>query len=309
MKFPEALKKGDNVFVFCPSSPIFPEDLEKCEKAIKDLGFNPVFGKSLRESYGGYIAGSPEIRVADLHEAFSREDIKGIICAKGGYSASLMLDKIDYELIRNNPKVFVGYSDVTNLHVVFNQKCDLGTYHGPMVKSNMFENFNDYTKNSFLEALENEKWIHKNPDYIEISVLETGNNNFDEVEGIITGGNLAIIATTLGTWYEIDVKDKILFLEDVEEPVGSIHRMLTHLKNCGKLNECKAIIFGNFADCGNKYDENYGVMEMLKDFFKDYDKPVIYNFESGHAKPFLATVPLGATCKINVKTKEISFEK
>ena len=145
--------------------------------------------------------------------------------------------------------------------------------------------------------------------YIEISVLETGNNNFDEVEGIITGGNLAIIATTLGTWYEIDVKDKILFLEDVEEPVGSIHRMLTHLKNCGKLNECKAIIFGNFADCGNKYDENYGVMEMLKDFFKDYDKPVIYNFESGHAKPFLATVPLGATCKINVNTKEISFEK
>jgi len=86
---------------------------------------------------------------------------------------------------------------------------------------------------------------------------KTGNNNFDEVEGIITGGNLAIIATTLGTWYEIDVKDKILFLEDVEEPVGSIHRMLTHLKNCGKLNECKAIIFGNFADCGNKYDENY----------------------------------------------------
>lgn len=75
----------------------------------------------------------------------------------------------------------------------------------------MFENFNDYTKNSFLEALENEKWIHKNPDYIEISVLETGNNNFDEAEGIITGGNLAIIATTLGTWYEIDVKDKILF--------------------------------------------------------------------------------------------------
>ena len=144
MIFPEPLKKGDNVFLFCPSSPIIPEeDIEKCKKVITDLGFNPVIGKSLYENYGGYMAGKAEIRIEDLHKAFSRKNIKGIFCVKGGYSASQLLDKIDYELIRNNPKVFVGYSDVTNLHIVFNQKCNLGTYHGPMVKSNMINDFNE----------------------------------------------------------------------------------------------------------------------------------------------------------------------
>ena len=313
MIFPEPLKKGDNVFLFCPSSPIIPEeDIEKCKKVIIDLGFNPVIGKSLYENYGGYMAGKAEIRVEDLHEAFSRKDIKGVFCVKGGYSASQLLDKIDYELIKNNPKVFVGYSDVTNLHIVFNQKCNLGTYHGPMVKSNMINDFNDYTKTSFFEAMEKNVTKYVEPENMPLSILTEGNVSSEAINGVLTGGNMAIIVTTLGTQYEIDTKDKILFLEDVDEEIGSLNRMLTHLKYAGKLSDCKAVVFGNFVVCKNTYtkeNQHYELLELLKDFFADYDKPVIYGMESGHKKPYMFTLPLGAKCSINLQNKEILFEK
>ena len=313
MIFPEPLKKGDNVFLFCPSSPIIPEeDIEKCKKVIIDLGFNPVIGKSLYENYGGYMAGKAEIRVEDLHEAFSRKDIKGIFCVKGGYSASQLLDKIDYKLIKNNPEVFVGYSDVTNLHIVFNQKCNLGTYHGPMVKSNMINDFNDYTKTSFFEAMEKNVTKYEEPENMPLSILTEGNVSSEAINGVLTGGNMAIIVTTLGTQYEIDTKDKILFLEDVDEEIGSLNRMLTHLKYAGKFSDCKAVVFGNFVVCKNTYtkeNQHYELLELLKDFFADYDKPVIYGMESGHKKPYMFTLPLGAKCSINLQNKEILFEK
>ncbi|RRD39994.1 LD-carboxypeptidase [Leptotrichia sp. OH3620_COT-345] len=316
MNFPNSLKKGDKVFLLCPSSPIIAdEDIKKCCKVIEKLGFFPIMGKSLYENYGGYMAGNPEVRVQDLHEAFSRNDIKGIFCVKGGYSASQLLDKIDYNLIKNNPKVFVGYSDITNLHIVFNQKCNLGTYHGPMVKSNMFNDFNSYTEISLFEALEKEKWKYKEPENKKLHLLNENNltNSSLTVKGPLIGGNLAISVSTLGTPYEIDTKGKILFLEDVDEKTGSIDRMLTHLKYSGKLDDCHGIILGNFADCSNTYktsnDEIYELNELFNDFFKDYDKPVIYGIESGHGKPFMATLPLGSVCTINTQTKEIFFEK
>ena len=313
MIFPEPLKKGDNVFLFCPSSPIIPEeDIEKCKKVIIDLGFNPVIGKSLYENYGGYMAGKAEIRIEDLHEAFSRKDIKGIFCVKGGYSASQLLDKIDYELIKNNPKVFVGYSDVTNLHIVFNQKCNLGTYHGPMVKSNMINDFNEYTKTSFFEAMEKNETKYEEPENMPLSILTEGNTPSENISGVLTGGNMAIIVTTLGTQYEIDTRGKILFLEDVDEEIGSLNRMLTHLKYAGKFSDCKAVVFGNFVVCKNTYtkeNQHYELLELLKDFFADYDKPVIYGMESGHKKPYMFTLPLGAKCSINLQNKEILFEK
>ena len=316
MNFPKPLKKGDNVFLLCPSSPVIAEeDIKKCSEIIENMGYIPVIGKSLYENYGGYMAGSAKIRVDDLHEAFSREDIKGIFCVKGGYSASHLLDKLDYNLIANNPKVFAGYSDITNLHIVFNQKCNLGTYHGPMVKSNMFNDFNEYTEKSFFEAIECSEWKYKEPENKSLSLLNAKNINdsVSHIKGILTGGNLAIIAASLGTPYEIDTKDKILFLEDVDEKIGSLDRMLTHLKYSGKLDDCNGIILGNFADCKNTYEtinnQIYELDELLKDFFGNYDKPVIYGMESGHAKPYMATLPLGAECKINIKTKEITFTK
>ena len=320
MNFPEPLKQGDKVFLVCTSSPILEEDIEKCKEVVKKLGFEPVLGESLFENIGGYMAGMPEIRVKDLHRAFSDNEVKGIFCVKGGFSASQLLDKLDYELIRNNPKVFAGYSDVTNLNIVFNQKCNLGTFHGPMVKSNMFDDFNDFTKKSFLDVLDKkkgERWKFKNPMdeesgvEKEISLLNKKNFENKKISGEIIGGNLSIIVTTLGTDYEIDTKGKILFIEEIEEEISRIDRMMTHLKYAGKFEDCNGVLFGNFSGCENTYGKNYELMDFLQGFFKDYEKPVIYGLESGHEKPDLVTIPLGAKCSVEIRKDgtEIYFEK
>lgn len=320
MNFPEPLKQGDKVFLVCTSSPILEEDIEKCKEVVKKLGFEPVLGESLFENIGGYMAGMPEIRVKDLHRAFSDNEVKGIFCVKGGFSASQLLDKLDYELIRNNPKVFVGYSDVTNLNIVFNQKCNLGTFHGPMVKSNMFDDFNDFTKKSFLDVLDKkkgERWKFKNPMdeesgvEKEISLLYKKNFENKKISGEIIGGNLSIIVTTLGTDYEIDTKGKILFIEEIEEEISRIDRMMTHLKYAGKFEDCNGVLFGNFSGCENTYGKNYELMDFLQKFFKNYEKPVIYGLESGHEKPDLVTIPLGAKCSVEIRKDEteIYFEK
>ncbi len=320
MNFPEPLKQGDKVFLVCTSSPIFEEDIEKCKKIVKELGFEAVLGESLFGNIGGYMAGTPEIRIKDLHRAFADDEIKGVFCVKGGFSASQLLDKLDYELIKNNPKVFVGYSDVTNLNIVLNQKCNLGTFHGPMIKSNMFCDFNDFTKKSFLNVLnrkKSEKWEFENPIdektgvEKEISLLYKKDFENKKITGKLTGGNLSIIVTTLGTDYEIDTKGKIFFIEEIEEEISRIDRMMTHLKYAGKFEDCNAVLLGNFSKCKNTYGENYELMDFLKDFFKDYEKPVIYGLESGHEKPDLVTMPLGAKCvvEINENKNKIYFEK
>ena len=318
MNFPKPLERGNKVFLICTSSPILEEDVEKCVQIVKKTGFEPVLGKSLFENIGGYMAGTCEIRVNDLHAAFSNPEIKGIFCVKGGFSASQLLDKIDYKIIKNNPKIFIGYSDVTNLNIAFNQKCNLGTFHGPMVKSNMFDDFNDFTKNSFFQAINmknGEKWKLENPKdektglEKEISLLYKKNFENKIVSGELTGGNLSIIVTTLGTDYEIDTKGKILFIEEIEEEISRIDRMMTHLKYAGKFDDCEAVLFGNFAGCENTYGEYYELSDFLCDFFKDYNKPVLLGIESGHEKPNLVTLPLGATCFVDIEKKEIFFEK
>ena len=324
IKFPQAPKYGDKVFLICTSSPILPEEIEKCKQIIKNLGFYPVAGKSLSQNIGGYMAGSADIRINDLHEAFSNPEIKAIFCVKGGFSSSQLLDKIDYELIKKNPKLFVGYSDVTNLNVVFNQKCELGTYHGPMIRSNMLYDFNEFTKKSFLFAINQknrEKWRLENPNSKKLNLLNKNNfieieikrekenkeqikkeikSKFREIQGELIGGNLSLLVTTLGTDYEIDTKDKILFIEEIEEEISRIDRMMTHLKLSGKFDDCRAILFGNFDGCENTYDPNYTLDDFLNNFFKDFKKPVITGIECGHKKPDLVTLPLGAECTINI---------
>ena len=323
IKFPQAPKYGDKVFLICTSSPILPEEIEKCEQIVENLGFKTVLGKSLSRNIGGYMAGNADVRVNDLHSAFSNPEIKSIFCVKGGFSSSQLLDKIDYKLIKKNPKVFVGYSDVTNLNIVFNQKCGLGTYHGPMVRSNMLNDFNEFTKNSFFSALNYEngkKWKLENPSGKKIILLNR--NNFSEIEkkekireikGELIGGNLSLLVTTLGTDYEIDTKDKILFIEEIEEEISRIDRMMTHLKLSGKLDDCRAILFGNFDGCENTYNPSYTLDNFLNSFFKDYKKPVITGIECGHKKPDLVTLPLGAECTIDIHSNlskvEIYFKK
>lgn len=302
MIFPNKLKKGDTVAIIAPSSPVTNSEADSCKKLVEDMGYKVKMGRCTYESIHGYSAGTGESRADDINEMFADKEVKAIWCIRGGDTSSHTMDKLDFEMIRNNPKIFVGYSDVTNLNIYFNQKCGFVTFHGPMVKSNMLNAYDQFTKSSFEKALNMQsELILKNPVGEDFKVMIDGN-----AEGPIIGGNLSLIVSMIGTPYEVDTKGKILFIEDVDENVRRLDRMMYQLKYSNKLEEAAGIIFGDFADCINEQDETYTVVEMLKDVLADYKKPVMYNIKSGHCFP-MSTIPLGSNCVMSAGLKMIKF--
>jgi muramoyltetrapeptide carboxypeptidase len=302
MLFPNKLEAGDTIAIIAPSSPVTKDEADSCKRLVEDMGYNVKMGKCTYESIHGYLAGTGKSRADDINEMFADNEVKAIWCIRGGDTSSHTMDKLDFNLIKNNPKIFVGYSDATNLNINFNQKCGFITFHGPMVKSNMLNAYDKFTKLSFEKALNmQDELILENPAREDFKVMIEGS-----AEGTIIGGNLSIIVSMIGTPYEIDTKDKILFIEDVDESVKRLDRMMHQLKYSNKLNDAAGIIFGDFSDCINEKDEDYTVVEMLKDVLTDYKKPVMYNIKSGHCFP-MSTIPLGANCNIDTKLKMIKF--
>ena len=250
MIFPEKLKKGDTIGLVAPASRIALENIPKCVEAVEALGYKVVLGNSADKFFMVYLSGSDDVRAQDLNEMFGRKDIQGIFCLRGGFGCCRGVDKLDLPVIRSNPKVFVGYSDVTILHLVFNQMCNMVTYHAPMVSSNMISQFDDYTKKSFLDTLFMDKELEfQNPEGKKIETLTGGYG-----EGQLVGGNLCLMATTLGTPYEIDTKGKILFIEELGECTYKVDRLLHQLKHSGKLSEVEGIILGNFKNCDPEHE-------------------------------------------------------
>lgn len=302
MFFPDKLKKGDTVAIIAPSSPVPTEKADACKKLVEGMGYKVKMGRCTYQSLHGYSAGLGKSRAEDINEMFGDKEVKAIWCIRGGDTSSHTMDKLDFEMIKNNPKIFVGYSDVTNLNVNFNQKCGFITFHGPMVKSNMLNDYDDFTRKSFEKAINMEDEILlENPQNEEFQVMIDGC-----AQGTIVGGNLSLLVSMIGTPYEVDTKDKILFIEDVDENVRRLDRMMYQLKYSNKLKDSAGIIFGDFTDCVNEQDSEYSVVEMLKDVLADYNKPVMYNIKSGHCFP-MSTIPLGANCTIDTRTKSIRF--
>ncbi len=302
MIYPKKLKKGDTVGIICTSSPISENRVSQCKEALEGLGYQVKLADNLGKKYGGYMAGDAISRGKAFNAMFSDKDVNAIFCARGGFASSGMLPFIDFEIVKKNPKIFVGYSDVTNLHVVLNQICNLVTFHGPMVSSNIVEHFDSYTSESFFHCIDMpEKYELKNPPGMDFQVMQEGT-----ATGTLTGGNLALLSATIGTSYEIDTKGKILFIEEIKEAVPRIERYFTHLAHSGKLNDAAGLILGRFLDCRNENDPSYGYLELLKDFFKGLGKPILYDIQAGHGHP-TATLPMGATCTMNTFKRSISF--
>lgn len=299
----KALKLGVTIGVIAPSSPTTDENVKKAEETLKNMGFKVKMGRSVFERHG-YLAGSDDVRACDINSMFEDKEVDGIICIRGGYGTPRILDKIDYEIIRNNPKVFVGYSDITALHIAFNQIAGLVTFHGPMAASDMIRNFSSFSKEYLFKAIMDNKPMGKifNPEGEEIITINGG-----KAEGTIIGGNLCLIADTIGTPYEIDVKGKILFIEEVEEEPYRIDRMLNQLRLSGKLNEAEAIILGDFNKCNAKNpNESLTLEQVIDDYFKPLNKPVIYNLQAGHCKP-MVTIPFGVKARLDADKKELTI--
>lgn len=302
LRKPKSLKAGDTICIIAPASPTERENVLKAEKAVRKLGFNVILGESCFEEYA-YLSGKDEIRAKDLNNAFSNKNIDGILCLRGGYGTPRILDMVDYDLIKNNPKVFIGYSDITSLHIAITQKSNLVTFHGPMAASNMVDDFDAFTRENLLRTItENSGYNIENPENQYIRSLNSG-----YAEGEIIGGNLTLITSSLGTPYEIDTKGKLLFIEEIAERPYQIDRMLTQLRLANKFNEASGIMFGDFNNCVAKEGhKTFQLVDIFKEIVSICGKPIIYNVRSGHCKPMI-TIPFGIKAALDANKCEIKI--
>ena len=293
MIWPTPLKYGDKVAITAPSSPVSDEKLEMSVESIKFLGLEPVVMPSCNMAHG-YLAGPDKQRADDINTAFADNTIKGIFCLRGGYGTTRLLPMLDFEMIKNNPKVFIGYSDISSLHFNINQKCSLVTFHGPMPTTDyrVHEGFTNDSLRACLFAPRNLKTIG-NPEGEEIITLREG-----FAKGTLVGGNLSLMAGTLGSPYEVDTKGKILFIEDVDEMPFRLDKMLTALSLAGNFRDCEGIILGTFERCEEADHPSLTLREIFEEVVLPWEKPTILNLRAGHIYP-QSTLPMGA---------EVSFE-
>lgn len=302
---PKMLKPGDVIGLVAPASPVDkPEKVDASVLKLEEFGFKVKVGRSCREKYG-YLSGSDEVRAEDVNIMFADKEVDGIMCLRGGYGTPRILDRLDYDIIRRNPKVFVGYSDITAIHIALNQLCGLATIHGPMPSSDMLEDFDDFSRCSFFRTVMSGEPLGEleNPPEMAINTMVGGRSR-----GIIVGGNLSLIAATIGTPFEIDTRGKLLLLEEVDEEPYSIDRMLTQLRLSGKLDDCCGIILCDWRNCGAKDpDRSLTLEEVFENDIKSLGKPTISNFKAGHCK-IKVTVPLGVDASLDADNGRLFIE-
>ncbi|ROL80541.1 LD-carboxypeptidase [Pseudomonas protegens] len=273
-------------------------DTEKAHQWMRSRGYAlRIFpGVGLQE---GYLAGSDEARLKDLHDAFADSDIDAILCLRGGYGSPRLLDKIDFDLLRRNPKPFVGYSDITALHLAINRYAGFVSFHGPMLNADLLGDKQAPTEASFFNLLRGQVRagsLLPHPVAFPLTTIEPG-----IALGSLLGGNLSMIASTLGTPYEINTDGIILFIEDVNEPLYRIDRLLNHLRLAGKLSKLRGVLVGDVA--GVDFNALCG---LLKQTFEPLRIPVLAGWRSGHCNPNL-TLPMGALVRLDAGARELTL--
>lgn len=295
---PKRLKPGEVIGIISPASS--PEDLSRINRGVtylEKLGYRVEIGKNvgLKE---GYLAGSDKQRLDDLHEMFKRKEVRAIFCVRGGYGSGRLLDKIDYNLIKKNPKIFVGYSDINALQSAFFTKTGLVSFAGPMVAVDFHDEVSPFTEEIFWRTITSDKKIGKlhNPRNEKFFTLCKG-----RAVGRIIGGNLTLLASLMGTEYFPKLKDTILLLEDINEAPYRIDRMLNQLRLAKAFRQIKGVVLGHFVDCvsSDPSSSSFTLNEVVIDYFQTQLKlPVIYNVKHGHIKDNI-TIPYGVKCVLN----------
>ncbi|GAU76238.1 LD-carboxypeptidase [Fusibacter sp. 3D3] len=298
---PKRLKKGDTIAIISPSSGIWRRsELLQSVEALEKLGYKVKLGEHVLKNRL-YLAGTDEERASDFIWAFEDSTVDAIFASQGGYGAARLLRYINFDVVSRNPKIFLGYSDVTALHLAIQKETDLVTFNGPSALSFGTEYMTPYRFEHLMKALLGDEPIGhvKMSDPLKYLIKM----NPGVVEGEITGGNLSLICSLLGTPWEIDTKDKILFLEDLEMEPWQMDHLLIHLLNAGKLSDASAIVVGECKNC-EPYRHNPGfpnqcsLEDVLFDILEPLKKPVLYRLPLGHTKD-LATIPLGVRGRVD----------
>lgn len=300
---PKALKPGDTVGLITPSTYVSdPVRLDLAEKTVQHFGLKLKVGKNVRKREG-YLGGSVQERTDDLHAMFSDPEVKGIFCIRGGYGASQLLNQIDYGLIRKNPKVFAGYSDITALHLAIQRHAGVVTFHSPVVLSQ----FTAWTQDHFRQALFETTGGRKVQNPEEVNPLRpvhpTRTIRPGKAKGTLIGGNLTLISSLMGTPYEPDTRGKILFIEEVGEEPYRIDRMLTQLKLAGKIDQAAGLIIGECSGCVPRefkpgFESTFSFNEVLENLLSSLSVPVFSGLLIGHTDD-QATIPLGVAAEMD----------
>jgi muramoyltetrapeptide carboxypeptidase len=295
---PNALHKNSTIGIISPSYWLDEEILVSTSKYFSELGYKIVFGKSNKLKWGPF-AGTPQERADDFHRMFENSKIDAIICARGGYGANRVLPLLDYKLIAENPKIFVGYSDITAFLTSITQKTKLVTFHGPMLTTYK-ESWIEYNYSLMQRVLFGEKFIKLfSPKELEPKILKKG-----KATGPLWGGNMCLLTNRLGSVDKLNTNGTILFLEDIDEYLYSFERMLIHMRNSGMFDNIKGLIFGELKDIKDQEIE-FGrtTDQIILDICGDLDIPIISNFPCGHGK-FQSTLPISVTTEIDTTNKE-----
>lgn len=300
---PPKLKNGDVVGVISPSEPVFSKKkLSRGLKALEAMGFKPKLGPKALEVYANYQAGTREDRIKDLHSMFLDDEVKGIFCTGGGYASIQLLPDIDWEIIEKNPKIFMGYSDITVLLTAIHEKTGLITFHGPTVEAGLSSDLGSlsrgkkFTLKSFKSALtKGEKGPL--PNYTEWKVLKPGKG-----DGILIGGNLNVLLSLMGTPYEPKWDGKILFWEEVDETIEGIDNYLWRLRVAKVFKKIEGMVVGKITNLHSIEEETGGwanlekppvLEDVIMQATEGYNFPILYGVDFGHDVPSL-TLPVGA---------------
>lgn len=309
---PRVLKPGNTIGVIAPSTAVFdPDTLAAAERTLRHFSLQPKWGKFIRQR-SDYQASVRE-RVEDLHSMFRDPNVDAVFAIRGGYGSEHLLDSIDYDLIRAHPKVFLGFSDITALHLAIQKKAGLITFHGPVVLSG----FSGFTQTYFRKALFDTKPIGLVANPAEDNVMRPRHTLRTVRPGVargrLIGGNLTLISTTLGTPYEIDTRGRILFIEDVGEEPYRIDRMLTHMRLAGKLDAAAGIVWGECDDCRpNDYKAStasiFTMGEVVDNILGSLRIPVLAGLTIGHTGDQV-TLPEGVLATLDATKQELIIEE
>ena len=286
---PPALRAGDTIGIVAPGSNIKLELLEQGCRELESLGFRTFFRPDIVSTFR-YFAGSDARRRDELIEMMSNPDIKAIFCARGGYGSGHILPHLDPDFIRSNPKIVSGASDITALLSAMH-RARVISFHGPMVATTIRQGPSGYDRSLLIDILQHGRTARFPMEGT--TVLRPGS-----AEGRLNGGCLSLVVAGIGTPAEIDTDDSILVLEDIDAKPYQIDRMITQLRQAGKLENVQGVVFGEMLNCMQHPNQGYTLQEVLLDLLSDLDIPIAFGFPTGHTSKPNVIVPFGVRARL-----------
>jgi muramoyltetrapeptide carboxypeptidase len=300
---PAALRPGDTVAIVAPASNLKRDYLERGVVELAQLGFKAKYAADICDK-ARYTAGSDERRARELMAAFTDPEIKAVWAARGGYGAMRLFSLLDEAALRAHPKIFIGYSDMTALHLYLMRRFEWVVFHGPMAAKDLASGATCYDERTLLAALCETKPLGEIR-HDKLEALHTG----APVTGRLTGGCLSLIAALMGTPDELDTRDCILFLEDTGTKPYALDRMIQQLKLAGKFDGVRGIVFGEMTDCAQHAEQGYTLQEVLAEITADLKVPVLFGLPSGHSPIGNLTLPLGVNVTLDAQRRALTIEE